>query len=273
MDPLSIIGLGTSVLGGVMSIFGASKAADRATEQLHKVQQFNRGQQDTFNAGMEDLYARQRAMPKYQADMTPYNALADKARMNEIQATGQTRMPGTQYALDQAEQGYANLVQSAGKIGGSRADLATTLLMGQQNLGAQKGATLAQGQQMMFQNQQQAKANTLNTLGQVAAAKSLEGLRMYQSEAANQQGLIGLMQQGLQGRTNLAQQGFQSEMTAQGIINQAHDQMWQGGAQTLGAIGGGLNALGMQNMKMDRLEKIMGKGKKTLEEVNSATSW
>jgi len=257
MDPLSIIGMGTSVLGGLVGLFGASKAADAATAQKEKVSMFNRNQQAGWDEKMAQMMAFQKAAPTYQADYAPYQAMADKAAMNEIQATGQTRAAGTQFALDQADQGYANLIQATGKLGGSRADMATSLLMGQQNLGAQKGQTLAQGQQMMFQNQQQAKMANLSALGQLAAGKSMENYRTFASQAANQQGMLGLMGQDLSGRTALAQQGFQSEMAAQGIIDQAHQSMWNAGAGILGTIGGGLNQIGMQKMKINDLTKMM----------------
>lgn len=258
LDPLSIIGMGTSLLGGVTSLLGASAAEKKAKEQAFKVGYFNQGQQNAWDTKMAEMMATQKAMPTYQADMSGYQALSDKARANEMQASGQTRVAGQQFALDQADQGLANLIQATSKTGGSRADLATTLLMGQQNAAAQKGQTLAQGQQMIFQGQQQAKMNTLNTLGQVAAAKAMEGYKTYASQAANQQGLLGLMGQDLQGRTALAQQGFQSEMQAQNIANQAADQLFMGGAGVLGTIGSGLNAIGMQNMKTNQLSKMFG---------------
>ena len=258
LDPISIAGMATSLAGGVASLFGASAAKKRANEQIGKVAAFNQGQQNNWDTKMAEMMAAQKAIPTYQSDMSGYQALSDKARLNEIQASGQTRVAGQQFALDQADQSYANLVQATGKLGGSRADMATSLLMGQQNVSAQKGQTLAQGQQMMFQDQQQARMNSLNTLGQVAAARVMEGYKEYGSQAANRQGVIGLMGQDLQGRTALAQQGFQSQMMAQNIAGQAADQLYMGGANILGTIGSGLNAIGMQNMKMSSFSKMMG---------------
>ena len=258
MDPLSIIGMGANLLGGVVSMFGANDAMKRAEAQKNQVQMFNRNQQAGWDEKMAQMMAFQKAAPTYQPDTTAYQTMADKARMNEIQATGQTRAPGTQFALDQADQGYANLVQATGKLGGSRADMAASLLMGQQNVGAQKGQALAQGQQMMFQNQQQQKAYNLNALGQFAAGKAMEGYRSYTSQAANQQGMMGLMGQDLTGKMNLAQQGFQSEMTAQGILDQARMASDSGFANIMGTIGSGLSQIGMQNMRMSDLQKMMG---------------
>ena len=258
MDPLSMIGMGANLLGGVVSMFGANDAMKRAEAQKNQVQMFNRNQQAGWDEKMAQMMAFQKAAPTYQPDTTAYQTMADKARMNEIQATGQTRAPGTQFALDQADQGYANLVQATSKLGGSRADMATSLLMGQQNVGAQKGQALAQGQQMMFQNQQQAKMTNLNALGQLAAGKSMENYRAFASQAANQQGTLGLMGQDLSGKMALNQQGFQSEMAAQGIIDQAHQSMWNAGAGILGTIGGGLNQIGMQKMKTNDLQSMMG---------------
>jgi len=255
-----MIGMGTQLISGVASLFGASKSANRAKEQINKVSIFNQGQQAAWDQKMADMMAYQKAAPVYQADTTAYQAMTDKARMNEIQATGQTRAPGTQYALDVADQGYANLVQATGKLGGSRADMAASLLMGQQNVGAQKGQALAQGQQMMLQNQQQAKNTNLWSLGQAAAGKAMENYRAYASQAANQQGMMGLMGQDLSGKMNLAQQGFQSQMSAENIYNQAQDQLFQSGAGILGTFGAGLNQIGMQNMKMTSLQKMMNKG-------------
>jgi hypothetical protein len=258
MDPFSIAGAVGGIASGIVGMIGANKAIGRATEQKNQVSMFNRNQQAGWDEKMAQMMAFQKAAPTYQADTTAYQAMADKARMNEIQASGQTRAPGTQFALDQADQGYANLVQATGKLGGSRADMATSLLMGQQNVGQQKGQALAQGQQMMFQNQQQARMTNLNALGQFAAGKAMEGYRSFASQQANQQGMLGLMGQDLSGRMALNQQGFQSEMTAQGIIDQAHQSMWNAGAGILGTFSSGLNQIGMQNMKTNDMQKMMG---------------
>lgn len=260
MDPLSIIGIGTSVLGGAVNMFGANKAIKAAKAQGNQVSMFNRSQQAGWDEKMAEMMAFQKAAPTYQADITPYQAMADKARMNEIQASGQTRAPGTQFALDQADQGYANLIQATSKLRGSRADMAASLLMGQQNVGAQKGQALAQGQQMMFQNQQQARMANLSSLGQLAAGRSMESYRTFASQAANQQGMLGLMGQNLTGKMALNQQGFQSEMSAQSILNQAYNSMFNAGAGVLGVVGSGLNQIGMQNMKMADLAKMQNKG-------------
>jgi hypothetical protein len=258
MDPFSIAGAVGGIASGIVGMLGAKDSIKRAEAQKNQVSMFNRNQQAGWDQKMAEMMAAQKAAPTYQADFAPYQAMADKARMNEIQASGQTRAPGTQFALDQADQGYANLVQATGKLGGSRADMLTSLLMGQQNVGAQKGQALAQGQQMIFQNQQQARMANLNALGQLAAGKSMEGYRSFASQAANQQGMLGLMGQDLSGRMALNQQGFQSEMSAESILNQANQSLYNFGAQTLGTIGAGLNQIGMQKMKTSDLQKMMG---------------
>jgi hypothetical protein len=260
MDPFSIAGAVGGIASGIVGMLGAKDSIKRAEAQKNQVSMFNRNQQAGWDQKMAEMMAAQKAAPTYQADFAPYQAMADKARMNEIQASGQTRAPGTQFALDQADQGYANLVQATGKLGGSRADMATALLMGQQNVGQQKGQALAQGQQMMFQNQQQAKMANLNALGQFAAGKSMENYRSYASQAANQQGMLGLIGQDLSGRMALNQQGFQSEMSAQSILDQAafaKDNMF---GNMMGTIGAGLNQIGMQNMKMKELGLMMNQG-------------
>lgn len=253
LDPISLIGMGSSLIGGVASMFGASKAADRAKEQIDKVSMFNRNQQAGWDEKMAQMMAFQKAAPTYQADTTAYQAMADKASMNEVQASGATRSALDQFALDQADQGYANLIQATGKLGGSRADMAASLLMGQQNVGAQKGRIISEGQQQMLQDQRQARMANLSSLGQLAAGKAMEGYRAYASQAANQQGMLGLMGQDLSGKMALNQQGFQSEMQANAIYNKAQDDLWQGGANLFGTIGGALNQIGMQNMKMKNL--------------------
>lgn len=267
LDPMSIASLVSGGISGIASIFGASQAKKAAQDNVNRVQSFYGNQQSVLDVATQDMLARQRAMPTYQADLTPYQAMADKARMNEIQATGQTRAPGTQFALDTADQGYANLVQATGRLGGSRADMATSLLMGQQNVGAQKQGALATGQQMMFQNQMNARQQNLSTLGQVAAAKSMENYRTFASQQANQQGMINLLGQTTQSKMNLAQQGFQSEMAARGAVQQANDAMWMGGANILGTIGSGLGQIGMQNMKMKQLEKMRTLPPETQQDV------
>jgi len=258
MDPFSIAGAVGGIASGIVGMIGANSAIKRAEDQKNQVSMFNRNQQASWDQKMAEMMAAQKAAPTYQADYAPYQAIADKARMNEIQASGQTRAPGTQFALDQADQGYANLVQATGKLGGSRSDMLTSLLMGQQNVGQQKGQALAQGQQMMFNNQQQQKMVNINALGQFAAGKSMENYRSFASNADNYKGMVGLMGQDLSGKMALNQQGFQSEMTAQGIIDQAHQSMWNAGAGIFGTIGGGLNQIGMQNMKTNDLQSMMG---------------
>jgi len=92
----------------------------------------------------------------------------------------------------------------------------------------------------------------------LAAGKSMENYRTFASQAANQQGMLGLMGQDLSGRMALNQQGFQSEMSAESILNQANQSLYNFGAQTLGTIGAGLNQIGMQKMKTSDLQKMMG---------------
>jgi hypothetical protein len=58
----------------------------------------------------------------------------------------------------------------------------------------------------------------------------------------------------------LNQQGFQSEMSAQSILDQAafaKDNMF---GNMMGTIGAGLNQMGMQNMKMKELGLMMNQG-------------
>jgi len=258
MDPFSIAGAVGGIASGIVGMIGANSAIKRAENQKNQVSMFNRNQQAGWDEKMAQMMAFQKAAPTYQADTTAYQAMADKASMNEVQASGATRSALDQFALDQADQGYANLVQATGKLGGSRADMATSLLMGQQNVGAQKGRIISEGQQNMLQDQRQTRMANLSSLGQLAAGKAMEGYRSFASQQANQQGMLGLMGQDLSGRMALNQQGFQSEMTAQGIIDQAHQSMWNAGAGILGTFSSGLNQIGMQNMKTNDMQKMMG---------------
>jgi hypothetical protein len=257
MDPFSIAGAVGGIASGVVSMIGAKDSIKRAKEQKNQVSMFNRNQQAGWDEKMAEMMAAQKAAPTYQPDTSSYQAMADKARMNEIQASGQTRAPGTQFALDQADQGYANLIQATGKLGGSRADMAASLLMGQQNVGAQKGQTLAQGQQMMFQNQVNAKQANLSALGDLAAGKSMEAYRAFASQAEKAQGTLGLMGQDLTGKMALNQQGFQSEMDAQSILNQAHQSLYNAGAGVLGTFSSGLGAIGAQNVKTNDMKTML----------------
>lgn len=256
MDPLIIASLVGTAGQGIMSMLGASSAAENARRQQQKVNLFNVNQNALFDAGAKDLETTAMGMPTYQADMRGYNALVDKASQNLAQAQGSTRNALDQYQLDQADQGFANMVQASGKLGLSKADMAAQLLSGQQLAGNQKASTISASQQYSLANIAQARQSQLVAIGQAAAGGVMENYRQYASQAARQQGILGVKQSNLMGKMNLGTQGMQLDMSAAGIVNKANDSYYLGMGGTLGGMSSGLLALGMQNMKMNQLQQM-----------------
>lgn len=256
MDPLIIASLVGTAGQGIMSMLGARSAAENARRQQQKVNLFNVNQNALFDAGAKDLETTAMGMPTYQADMRGYNALVDKASQNLAQAQGSTRNALDQYQLDQADQGFANMVQASGKLGLSKADMAAQLLSGQQLAGNQKASTISASQQYSLANIAQARQSQLAAIGQAAAGGVMENYRQYASQAARQQGILGVKQSNLMGKMNLGTQGMQLDMSAAGIVNKANDAYYLGMGATLGGMSSGLLALGMQNMKMTQLQQM-----------------
>jgi len=258
MDPLTIASLIGTAGQGLMSVLGANSAASNAVKQQQKVNLFNVNQNALFDTGAKGLEATAMGVPTYQADMSGYNAMTDKASQNLAQAQGSTRNALDQYQLDQADQGFANMVQASGKLGLSKADMAAQLLSGQQLAGNQKASTIANSQQYALANIAQLRQSQLAALGQSAAGGAMEKYRQYASQASRQQGILGVQQSNLMGKMNLGTQGMQLDLSAAGIVNKANDAMYMGAGNTLGGMSSGLLAMGMQNMKMAQLQQMYG---------------
>jgi hypothetical protein len=274
MDPLTIASLVGTAGQGIMSILGANSAAANAVKQQNKINLFNVNQNALFDTGAKGLEATAMGMPTYQADMRGYNAITDQANQNYAQAQGSTRNALDQYQLDQADQGFANMVQASGKLGLSKADMAAQLLGGQQLAGAQKASSISNSQQYSLANIAQAKQSQLAALGQAAAGGAMENYRQYASQAARQQGILGVQQSNLSGKMNLGMQGMQLDLSAAGIVNKANDAYYLGAGSALGGMSSGLMAMGMQNMKMDQLAKMYGNNKINIgNDPSKSTYW
>jgi hypothetical protein len=261
MDPLTIASLIGTAGQGLMSVLGANSAAANAVKQQNKINLFNVNQNALFDTGAKGLEATAMGMPTYQADMRGYNAMTDQANQNYAQAQGSTRNALDQYQLDQADQGFANMVQASGKLGLSKADMAAQLLGGQQLAGAQKAKSISESQQYSLGNIAQARQMQLAALGQSAAGGAMESYRQYASQAARQQGILGVQQANLSGKMNLGLQGMQLDLSAAGIVDKANQSYYLGAGGALGGMSSGLLAMGMQQMKMDQLAKMYANNK------------
>ena len=256
MDPLTIASIAGTAGQGLMSFLGANAATKAAVAQQNKINLFNANQNALFDTGARNLESTAMNMPTYQADMRGYDAMVNQATQNLAQAQGSTRNALDQYQLDQADQGFANMVQASGKLGLSKADMAAQLLGGQQVAGAQKASSIANSQQYSLANIAQARQSQLAALGQAAAGGAMENYRQYASQASRQQGILGVQQSNLSGKMNLGLQGMQLDLSAAGIVDKANQSYYLGGGSALGAMSSGLLAMGMQNMKMNQLQQM-----------------